>query len=214
MTRPQLTLIAHAALLIGALFLLVPLLTGWDSRAGFLFSLLFQWLAFCLPVIGWHALAGNQGGRLFSEKLAWRHWWAPPLLLLQVLVIALITFVPNVSILTTGGMWLAVLLGLIGGTLDEMAWRGAFLARFWERPHLGFWLCWALSSAAHIPLALSVGIVFEGGAIAYVACALALALFWGWVVWKTGSVFYVAIAHTLTKILMLWVLVNRNDFLG
>src|SRR5690606_39911506 len=85
MTRQQIALIVHAALLIGALFFVVPTLTQWDSRAGFLFSLAFYWLFFCLPVIGWHALSGNDG-RLFSEKLPWRDWWIIPLLLRQVLL--------------------------------------------------------------------------------------------------------------------------------
>ena len=112
MHKQQIAIALHAALLIGALFFVVPTLTQWDSRAGFLFSLTFYWLFFCLPVIGWHALAGNDG-RLFSEKLPWRDWWIIPLLLVQVLLVALITFVPNTSMLTH--MWTPLWQGLFVG---------------------------------------------------------------------------------------------------
>ncbi|MHA6299413.1 CPBP family glutamic-type intramembrane protease [Devosia sp. CAU 1758] len=213
MTRPQLALTIHAALLIGALFFIVPWLTTWDSRAGYLFSLAFYWLFFCLPVIGWHALAGNDG-RLFSEKLPWRDWWIIPLLLVQAGLVALVNFVPNTSILTSGGMYLALLLATINGPLEEIAWRGGFLATFRDKPRLGFWLGWALFSAWHVPLALSAGIIFDGGALTLIGGAAALGLLWNWVAWRTGSVFYVSLAHGLTNLFAFWVLFDRNGFAG
>ena len=211
MSRQQIALIIHAALLIGALFLLVPWLTQWDARAGYLFSLTFYWPFFCLPVIGLHALPGNDG-LLFTEKLPWRYWWFIPLLLLQVGIIALVNFVPNTAMLTSGGMWLAILIASINGPLEETAWRGGFLGAFRDRPTLGFWLGWLLFTAWHVPLALSVGITFDGGALALVGGAALLGLFWSWVVWMTGSVFYVSIAHALTNLFAFWVLFDRNGF--
>jgi uncharacterized protein len=139
MNRQQTFLVLHAALLLGALFFIVPWATGWDSRAGYLFVLTFYWLFFCLPVIGLHALPGNDG-RLYSETLLWRDWWLLPLLAAQIGVVAIVNFVPNTSILSSGGMWLALLIAAINGPLEEIAWRGGFLARFRDRPRLGFWL--------------------------------------------------------------------------
>lgn len=211
MTHRQLALIVHAALLIGALFLLVPMLTQWDLRAGYLFSLTFYWLFFCLPVIGWHALPANEG-QLFSEKLRWRDWWIIPLLLGQVVVVALINFVPNTSLLTGPAMWLAVLIGCINGPMEEIAWRGGFMGTFRNRPRLGFVLGWALFTAWHVPLGLSVGMDFQGGWLALVGGAAALGLFWSWLAWRTGSVFYISIAHTLTNILVFWILFDHNGF--
>lgn len=211
MSKQQIALIVHAALLIGALFLLVPRLTEWDPRAGYLFSLTFYWLFFCLPVIGLHALPGNDG-QLFTEKLPWRYWWFIPLLLVQVGAIALVSFVPNTALLTSGGMWLAILIASINGPLEETAWRGGFLGAFRNRPTLGFWLGWLLFTAWHVPLALSVDITFDGGLIALVGGAALLGLFWSWVVWMTGSVFYVSIAHTLTNLFVFWLLFDRNGF--
>lgn len=213
MTGKQIALTLHAALLIGALFFMVPALTGWHPQYGYLLALTFYWLAFCLPVIGWHALEGNDG-RLFSEKLPWRDWWLIPLLLLQVGLVAIINFVPNTSILSQGGMYLALLIAAINGPVEEMAWRGGFLGTFRDRPRLGFWLGWCLFTAWHVPLAMSVGISFDGGALALIGGAAALGLLWSWVAWRTGSVFYVSIAHGLTNIFAFWVLFDRNGFAG
>lgn len=211
MTRRQTVLVLHAALLIGALFFIVPRLTAWDPRAGWFFSMAFYWLFFCLPVIGWHALPGNDG-RLFSEKLPWRDWWLLPLLVAQVGVVAIVNFVPNTSMLSSGGMWLALLISAINGPLEEIAWRGGFLATFRDRPRLGFWLGWMLFTALHIPLALSVGVVFDGGAMALVGGAAVLGLLWSAVAWRTASVFYVAMAHFLTNVFAFWILFDRNGW--
>jgi CAAX amino terminal protease family. len=211
MTRQQISLVIHAALLNGALFVIVPMLTNWDARAGYLFALAFYWLFFCLPVIGRHAMEGNDG-RLFSEKLRWRDWWIIPLLLLQVGVLAILTFVPNTSILTSGGMWLALLSAGINGPLEEMAWRGGFLGTFRDRPRLGFWLGWALFTLVHVALVQGHGIVFDGGGLVLVGGAAVLGLFWSWITWRSGSVFYTSLAHMLTSVFAFWVLFDRNGF--
>ncbi len=211
LTFRQAALVLHAALLIGALFLLVPALTQWHPQHGYLFVLTFYWLFFCMPVIGWHALKGDDG-RLLSEKFAWRDWWIIPLLLAQVGVVALVSFVPNTSILSQGGMYLALLMAGINAPLEEMAWRGGFLATFRTRPRLGFWLSWLLFSAWHVPLLFSVGIAFDGGALALIGGAAALGLLWTWIAWRTGSVFYTGLAHFLTNVFAFWVLFDRNGF--
>lgn len=207
----QFALLAHAGLLIAALCVLVPVFTAWDPVAGYLFSLTFYWLFFCLPVIGIHALAGRDA-RLFSERLAWRDWWVPLVLLVQVGLVAAVNFVPSTLILTGGAMWLAILVALINGPLEEIAWRGGFLTSFRDRPRLGFWLGWALFSAWHLPLALAHGIAYPGGIAALIGGAMGLGLFWSWIAWRTGSVFYVAIAHGLTNMAAFWVLFSQNSF--
>lgn len=213
LTRPQFALIAHAVLLIGALAVLVPLLTAWNSQLGYLLVLLIYWLGFCVPVILRHVWKRHDG-RLFSERLAWRDWFIPLLLLIQVGATALASFMPNTAQLTTQGAMLAGLVALLNGPLQETAWRGGFMTTFADRPRLGFVLCWLLFTAWHIPLTLSHGLTFEGGALALVASAALLGLFWGWIAWRTGSVFYTAIAHTITNAVTFWVLFNENGFVA
>jgi len=212
MTRPQIALVLHALLLIAALVWLVPVLTGaLGGPRGYLLSLGLYWLGFCLPVSFFH-VRGRRGPLLFSERLAWRDWWIPGLLLLQVGAVGLGAVVPHTSLLTTHGAMLAALVALINGTLEEIAWRGGFLTRFADRPRLGFILGWVLFTAWHAPLALSQGIVFDGGWVALVGGAAGLGLLWSAIAWRTGSIFWVSIAHVLTNFLAFWVLFDANGF--
>jgi len=210
MTRPQIALVLHALVLIAALALIVPALTqALGGPRGFLLSLGIYWLGFCLPVIAFH-VRGRHGPRLFSEKLAWRDWWIPGALLLQVGAVALLVFAPNTAMLTNHAATLAGLVALINGPLEEAAWRGGFLTRFSERPRLGFVLNLMLFTAWHAPLALSHGMVFDGGWIALIGGAAVLGLVWSWIAWRTGSVFWTALAHALTNAITFWALFDAN----
>lgn len=212
LTRSQIALVFHAGVLIAALCFVVPTLTqALGGRLGYLLCLVIYWLGFCLPVIAMHVWP-QRGPRLFSERLAWRDWWVPLLLLAQVGVIAVAAFFVNTTHLTTHGAMLAAAIALINGPLEETAWRGGFMTRFADRPRLGFWLGWVLFTAWHIPLALSHGVVFDGGWINLVGGAAALGLLWSWIAWRTGSVFWVSIAHVLTNVLTFWVFFDRNGF--
>lgn len=213
MTRSQIILVLHALALIGAMAVLVPRVTAIDGPSGYLLALSLYWLIFCIPVIALHVWE-QRDSQLFSERLRWRDWFIPGLLLIQVGVIVLVAFVPNTAILTTQGAMLALLVGVINGPLEEAAWRGGFMTAFRNRPILGFWLGWLLFTAWHIPLALSHDIVFDGGWPALVGGAAALGLFWSWIAWRTGSVFWVSIAHALTNIITFWVLFNANGFVA
>ena len=213
MNRAQIALVAHAVALIGAMFLLVPWLTATlGGPPGYIVVFGIYWLGFCFPVLMFH-VERHHGPQLFSEKVRWRDWWIPLLLLLQVSLIAAASFVPNNGILTTRGLWLAFAVAVLNGPLEEAAWRGGFLVRFANRPRLGFWLNWSLFSAWHIPLAFSQGLVFDGGWPTLLIGASALGLLWSWIAWRTGSIFWVAIAHALTNVFAFWVLFDRNGFL-
>lgn len=212
MNRSQFALVVHALVLIAALLVIVPALTqSLGGPLGYLASLIVYWLGFCVPVITWHVWK-QRDGRLFSESLAWRDWWLLLILLVQVSAIGLAAVVPNTTHLTTHGAMLAAAVAIINGPLEEIAWRGGFMTRFADRPRLGFWLGWVLFTAWHIPLALSHGIVFDGGWINLVGGAAALGLLWNWIAWRTGSVFWVSIAHVLTNVLTFWVFFDRNGF--
>lgn len=212
MTRAQLALIGHGVLAIAAMAAIVPVLTGFVGlQAGYLLSLCLYWLGFCLPVLVLH-VQPHADDRLFSEKLAWRDWFVPILLLVQVGVVAVVLFAPNTAMLTTHAAMLAAVVGLVGGVLEEAAWRGGFMVRFEDRPRLGFWLGWLLSTASQVPLLFSRGLVLDQGWALLIIGAAALGLLWSWIAWRTGSVFWVSIAHVLTSILGFWVLFERNGF--
>lgn len=212
MNRSQIALVLHAVILTVAMLFVVPALTrGLGGQIGYLAVLAVYWLGFCLPVIAMHVWKRHDG-RLFSERLAWRDWWIPGLLVIQVGVVGMAALVPHTSLLTTHGAMLAAAVSLINGPLEETAWRGGFMTVFRDRPRLGFWLGWVLFTAWHGPLLFSHGIVFEGGWVALVGGAAGLGLLWSAIAWRTGSVFWVSIAHVLTNVLTFWVLFNGNGF--
>jgi membrane protease YdiL (CAAX protease family) len=209
LTRRQVALLVHAVAIIAALVFAVPLLTGASGGVpGYVLSLALLWLGFCLPVIAIHVWP--QRGDLFSERLHWRQWWIPLALMVQVGIITLLVFAPNTAVMTTHAAMLATVIGLVNAPLEETAWRGGFLKVFADRPRLGFWLGWLFATAAHAPFLLSINLVIDGGWPFILGTAAALGLFWGAIVWRTGSVFWTSIAHTLTDILVLWLLLDRN----
>jgi membrane protease YdiL (CAAX protease family) len=208
MNPAQIALVFHALALTGILVFVLPAFTGMRGLLG---ALLLYWVVFCLPVFALHA-SHWRSPRLFSESLAWRDWWIPTLLLLQVGLAGVFVIVPNTSLLTTQSAMLGAIVALINAPLGEIAWRGSFLIRFTDRPHLGFWLSWLLFTVWHIPLALIPGLLPESGWMALLGGAAALGLLWTWIVWRTGSVFWVSIAHVLTNIIVFWVLFDRNGF--
>lgn len=212
LSRPQIALVAHALALIAILLVLVPILTSTYGTNGYLLVFAFYWLAFCVPVIVIHVLP-RRDPHLFSEKLARRDWFVPLLLLAQVTLIAAVALAPNTSLLTTSGFLLAAVFAITNGPLEEIAWRGGFMTRFADRPRLGFWLGWLLFSAWHIPLTLSHGVTFDGGGVGLVGGAALLGLLWNWIAWRTGSVFWVGLAHALTNVAAFWVLFERNGFI-
>jgi uncharacterized protein len=63
-----------------------------------------------------------------------------------------------------------------------------------------------------VPLALSHDVLFDGGALALLGGAAALGLLWSAIAWRTGSVFYVSLAHSLTNLFAFWVLFDRNGW--
>ena len=212
MIRSQFALVLHAIALIAALVFIVPAATeALGGQLGYLAVLVFYWLAFCLPVIALYVWR-QRGPLLFSEKLAWRDWFVPLLLLVQVCAVALVLFVPNTALLTTHGAMLAAAIALINAPLEETAWRGGFMITFADRPRLGFVLGWLLYTGWHAPLLLSHGLVFDGGWPLLVGGAALLGLLWSWVVWRTSSVFWVTIGHGLTNVLTFWILFEHNGF--
>lgn len=203
--RRQVALVLHALASVAGLAVATPHLTrAFGAAAGPILALLLQALLFCLPVIALHVW--RERGALFSERLHWRQWWIVLALLGQVGLVTLLLFVPNTAVLTTQSAMLATMIALLVAPLEETAWRGGFLRVFPEQPRLGLWLGWLLCSAAQLPILYATGADWP----LLVAMTAVLTLFWIALVWRTGSVFWTAIAHTLTDILLLWLLLDRN----
>ncbi len=201
----QTLLVLHAAILIGALFWLLPgLVGGFGVIGGILAGLGVSWIGFCLPVIMLRVWPGRSG-QLFSERLAWRHWWVPPLLLVQVVLVSMVSVMPHTAILTSEGALLGAMISLVHAPLHDAAWRGGFLVVFANRPRLGLVLSWLMASAAALPFAL----LFPHAPASFAGIVVLNAL-WQWLVWLIGSIFWVGMAHALSSTLVFWVLLNAH----
>lgn len=213
MTRGQTALVVHALALTAMLFLAVPALTrSLGGPAGWLGSMALYWAFFCIPVIVFHV--GREGLHdLTRIGLEPGQRWVPWLLAAQLALVAIATTSTMEAGLATGAIGLAVALALVNGTLEEAAWRGGFYRAFGERRVLGFVIGLSLFTLWHVPLALAHGIDYgAGGAASLVGGAALLGLVWSIAVWRTGSIFWVSLAHIGTNIFAFSALFSSNGF--
>lgn len=209
LTRGQWSLLGAALGLTLVLLLLVPPLTeALGPRTGFLAVLGLYWLLFCIPVILLF-IAPDDRAPLFSFRTVPR--WVPVAVAVQLALIAVAAFVPNLAVLSPSALAVGALIGLVNGPLEEAAWRGGFLSTFRDNRRVGFWACWVLFTLWHIPLSMSAGIVFDGGTPTLIGGAAALGLFWTFLTFRTGTVAWSALAHALTNVLTFSVLVAANS---
>jgi membrane protease YdiL (CAAX protease family) len=86
--------------------------------------------------------------------------------------------------------------GVVNAALEELLWRGVFVALWPDDPWLG-WVWPALGFGAwHI--APQVIHPSSMGPIPYVISATLLGLSWGWVAWQTKSLRWVGLSHAVT----------------
>jgi len=108
---------------------------------------------------------------------------------------------------------LALVFGMINGTLEEMFWRGNFNKIFNDH------LIWAYLYPSlffgiwHIALFSAKGIVYQGGAGSLVGGSLFMGLLWGLAAYKTKSVKIVTAAHIITNFFAFTGLIYQNWFM-
>jgi membrane protease YdiL (CAAX protease family) len=92
---------------------------------------------------------------------------------------------------------LSILIATVNGTLEELLWRGAFVAEFPDDPWRGHvWPAVGFAVWHYAPQ-----VVFPnrmpGGATSLVAVCLVLGLSWGWVARRQRSIRWTALVHVL-----------------
>jgi uncharacterized protein len=206
LSRKQLALIAVSVVLVAVLMLVVPSLTAPIPRPwGFVLVLGAYWAVFCIPVSLIFIRPGDRQSLVSPRRSP--ILWLLPIQLLGVLFGALW---PHMSALNAGAIGLALVVGVVNGALEEATWRGAFVSSFRDRPIVGFIARWVLFSGWHVPLAMTAGMVFEGGAAALVGGAAGLGLVWSIVAFRTGSIAYTIVAHALTNSMAFAVMFATN----
>jgi uncharacterized protein len=210
LSRRQLGLVAAGVALIVVLLLAVPLVTRSIAPPwGFVLVLGAYWLVYCIPVSLRYIAGGDRPG-LIARRVERRDLWLVGLLLVQLCGVFFGAVWPHLAQLNAMALGLGLTVGLINGTLEELAWRGGYISTFRDKPLVGFLIGWVLFSLWHLPLSMTAGVVFEGGPLMLVGSSAGLGLLWSAVAFRTGSLAYVIPAHILTNVMAFSVLFATN----
>ncbi len=164
---------------------------------GYLIGFLVYWGVWCLAVPIF-LLGPARIRHLFADRRPrlGRRWWLVALLLLFPPLGAITTrFLPELGSATLAMGTVALLVGVVNATMEELLWRGVFVS-YWPDdwrlgvayPSIGFGL-WHLAPQVIHPGASPLG--FTLGSVIIGLC-------WGWVAHRTGSLRLPLLSHIVT----------------
>jgi uncharacterized protein len=165
----------------------------WGRRRAWYAGFWVYWPLWCLffpwRMLGWQKLREVLGPR----KLSTRGW---PLLLLPVVLTFLGRFFVKYDQKTERWETLAlVLMSFANGLLEEVLWRGVYIALFpgnvlWGVAWPTVWFAlWHLAPGS-VSVSMPAGLLVAGAA-GFSAC-------WSWLALKTGTIRWSVFSHTLT----------------
>lgn len=168
-------------------------------RLGYLGGFLFYWIVWCI-LLPWWILGPGRLHDLFRPidlRLGNPAWLGALFLVIPLLLGYGYAFPRAIGQATTTIILLSALIALVNGTLEEILWRGVYLAAFPDNwflgyiyPAIGFGV-WHLAPQSIFPNSA------PGGNWSLVVVAVLVGLLWGWVARQTGSIFWVTISHIL-----------------
>lgn len=207
-TAQRRVLVTVSVLFILVMFAMVPWLTRALSPAhGYLAVFCLYWICFCLPA-GWYFQRRERLRDTFSLTVG-KDRWIPWAVALQISVVAIASWTLLPDQVPAIAIALALLFGLVNGTLEEFFWRGAYLsqgrgdARF-QLLGVGLFTLW------HVPLALAHGVTYQGGSLALIGGALGLGLFWSFIAYRTNHIGWPVVSHALTNAIAFIGLIAAN----
>ncbi|WP_420394396.1 type II CAAX prenyl endopeptidase Rce1 family protein [Acuticoccus sp.] len=201
-------LILAGVVLIGGMTIIVPLLTGWwpGDLAGYFTVLGIYWFGWCLPVAiaahrraGWSTLTLKLRGAL----------WVPAAVLAFPAFVAVYAFATGRLDTTPAILGAGFAAALVNAPLEEVAWRGSYLALGPSNPAfqtVGVWLF----ALWHAPLTLAVGVEFGLTAVSLVTVTFMLGAFWAFVAWRTRGVGWPIVGHVALNAVAFPVLISAN----
>lgn len=200
MPAKQAILVATPFVLLGSTyFAFQQLVALLGPRLGYLGGFLFYWIVWCLLVPWW--LLGTDTLldllRPIPLRLGNPAWLGALFLIIPLLLGYAYAFPRAIAQATVSIILLSALIALVNGALEEVLWRGAYVAAFPDNrflgtlyPALGFGV-WHLAPQSIFPNTA------PGGNWSLVVVAILVGLMWGWVARQTGSIFWVVISHIL-----------------
>lgn len=183
-TARQLVLLATPPILLASSYAAFKGLAAWLGPArGYLGGFLFYWVIWCGLLPLW-AVGGDGLRALFADvrpRFGQPAWLGVLFLLLPALAAYASTFPARLREASLTVVAASILFSLVNGTLEEVLWRGTYVAAFPDSwlwgvvyPSIGFGL-WHLAPQAIVPSRM------RGGAIAFSLLAILLGAPYGWV---------------------------------
>jgi len=171
------------------------------EELGYLLGFVFYWAFWCLSV-PWLILKNEGIGSLFKEanRLFQKSNWPPAALLGIIVAITIVMYPP--TRLAAAPMILLILaipVAIINGICEELLWRGLYVKAFPGNlalgviyPSIGF-AFWHISPQLVNPA--------EVGIWSFVVSTFFLGISYSWISYRTGSIKWNAISHSLGGIL-------------
>ena len=196
-------LLALPVLLIPSTALVFVSMSQWlGKELGYVLGFLFYFIVWCLAVpliyLGRHGLLS-----LFKEEtpLFRKENWLLIIFLLLTTFGAAVMYLPSIANAPILLVAIALPVAIISGTCEEILWRGLYTKVFPHRLILGFiyptigFAVWHVSPQLVFPSA--------SGIVAFAGSTFFLGLCYGAVAYKTGSIKWTALSHSLNGILAL-----------
>ena len=207
-SKGRLQLASASLLVVASMSALVPWLTGELGPApGYFAVFLIYWFVFCIP-LGLYFQGFSAARQNLSLRLGGR-WWVPPLVFLQVSLVAVAASLLGPSPVSAPLIAAAGLASVVNGMSEEFFWRGAYLEQ--GRGSVGFQaLGVALFALWHVPLSSAHGVRYEGGPVALVVGACVLGAFWSVLANRTNRIGWPVLAHVFTNAFTFPTLLSTN----
>lgn len=199
----KLTLLIPFVLIPSTALVFVALSRSLGPALGYVQGFLFYWIVWCLLVPLFLLREGGLGS-LFTEEIPLfrRSNLLPAALLALILIVTVIIYPPSQLVAAPLRLLIiAIPVAVVNGICEEVLWRGVYVRAFPGNlslaviyPSVGFAL-WHLSPQLVFPA--------ETGVWSFVVSTLFLGISYGWIVYRTRSTRWPAMAHALGGILSL-----------
>ena len=182
-------------------FVFVTFSRWFGAEFGYVLGFLFYWIVWCF-LVPLYVLKMEGIGSLFREEnpLFRKENWLPAVLLTLIVAITVWMY-PSVGLLAAPAKLLviAIPVAIINGVCEELLWRGMYVKVFPNNkflgmlyPSIGFAL-WHISPQLVFPA--------ETGVWPFVASTFFLGISYSWISYRTGSIKWNAISHSIGGIL-------------
>lgn len=190
-------------LLIVSTALVFVSLSKWVNREfGYVMGFIFYWLAWCflVPFImlkrdGIISILFNEENPLFRKPN-----WLPASLLIFIIAITGIMYPPfDLAAAPARLIIIAIPIAIVNGVCEELLWRGLYVRAFPNNPVLGFvypsvgFALWHISPQLVLPAGNGIWV--------FVLSTFFLGISYGWIAYRTKSIKWVAVSHSLGGIL-------------